>query len=135
MVLMTTYHRMYCSFKDKFGDIVSERVYTREKPWNLRRAAADSCLCKPCENYKLYEDALDVAKTDLKAAYDVEEEEEEDGDRDEILGDENYLKLLEFIGKDRLITQVKSVLCGDAFPEMKMDCIMGKCNLYGFKKV
>ena len=135
MVLMTTFHRMFCSFEERFGNIVSERVYTREQPWNVRRAGADSCLCKPCENYKLYEDALDDAMEDLEAAYRVDEEDVESGDLDDILQDANYKKLLEFVKMDRRIDQVKSVLCKDAFNEMKMDCIKGACSKCGFKEV
>ena len=83
----------------------------------------------------MYEDALEGAKSDLEAAYDVDEEDEEPGDREDILADADYLKLFGYISEDRRIERVKSVLCEDAFPEMKMDCINGKCEECGFKKL
>ena len=62
MILMTTYTKLFKSFKAEHGDAISESQFHKERPWNIKRACHDSCLCKSCENFKMYEDGSEVSQ-------------------------------------------------------------------------
>jgi hypothetical protein len=77
--LMTTRARLYQGFKtenptvklalNKFKDVLRKEV------WELRKSKVESCLCKSCENFQCYEEALTEAASRLKAVYTKAEEE------------------------------------------------------------
>jgi hypothetical protein len=107
--------------------------------WQMRRMKAESCLCKACENLKVYEDGLSEAVTILRSVYgapgvDGVIPRPTDGEEvDEIQGAEQLQWLYDFVDTDRRIDRVENCLCKDAFKDRKMDCIRGKCHHCGFK--
>jgi len=91
-------------------------------------------LCKYCENFSFYTDALDDVLTELREVYDSSDVEEPE-ELDVVAKDVNYAKLFEFSGIDRRINKVKLLLCENAFESENRDCIEGRCGSCGFKKI
>lgn len=100
----------------------------------MRRVRHESCLCKYCENFTCYVEALDNVMKELREVYepsDVDEPEE----LDPIAMDVNYKKMRQFGETDRRIDKVKLLLCTNAFHSEKRDCIEGVCDSCGFKRI
>ena len=144
MLLYGTYAAMYATFQLAWPALfiaglvaISERQFFKMCPWNIRRAVRESCLCKPCENFGLYEASLDEVLEVLLTALapEVNEEEEADDQGDPILKDSHFKKLQAMNKLDRRITKVKHLLCEGAFEHQKMDCLNSKCKSCGFKAV
>ena len=126
----------YCPELFAAGLALSYKQYCKELPWNLRRVARESCLCKSCENFGLYEAALEDILIILAEALGPqlgEDEEVLEGTEDPIFHDPDLVKLMEMSEMDRRIDKVKHLLCSKAFECQKMDCLNSACDKCGFR--
>ena len=114
-------------------------------PWNLKHAKQESCLCKACENFGMYETALSdivgfLNDAMLDGASDVESIPKDE--RDPVLSLPQYLQIDQLNKFKRCIEKVESMWCSDAFEKGKMGCIDPggcghdtPCDTCGFKSV
>ena len=126
----------YCPELFAAGLALSFKQYCKELPWNLRRVKRESCLCKACENFGLYEGSLDdVLQTLLDALGPQLGEDEEiiEGTEDPLYHDTDLNKIIEMSKMDRRIDKVKHLLCSRAFEDQKVDCLYSDCDHCGFK--
>ena len=95
-------------------------------------------MCKPCENFGLYETTLErVLKLLLDAlspqrSPDDAEKEAIEGIEDPLFHDANLIKLIEMSEMDRRVNKVKHLLCKKAFEDQKMPCLKSECQHRGF---
>ena len=132
---MDTLDAMYDNFKSENPTMfqpcaqtncISCSKFKDLKPWNLKSSKQESCLCKSCENFGLYEQSLaDIFKLledQLKdGATNVGEEL--DNDVDPIVLLLKYQKLHKLTQMKRRIEKVESWLCLQAFERGAMGCI------------
>ena len=151
MYIVTNCMILYCTLATLFGSFqaycpelfaaglaLSFKQYCKELPWNLRRVKRESCLCKPCEQFGLYQTALENVLELLLGALgpqrspDDAESEVIEGIEDPVFHDPNLIKLIEMSEKDRRIDKVKHLLCKKAFDGQKMPCLNSECPHCGF---
>jgi hypothetical protein len=67
MYQMDTFEAMYNGFKrdyphlfkpNRIEDSICVRKFEDLAPWNLKAGKQETCLCKACENFGMYETAL-----------------------------------------------------------------------------
>ena len=104
MILYCTLALLFGSFQAYSPELfaaglaLSFKQYCKELSWNLRRVKRESCLCKPCENFGLYEGSLDDVLDSIDAALGPDVGEDEDvieGTEDPIYHDGHLVKLVE----------------------------------------
>ena len=62
MIMLSTYSELYAEFKAEHPGVdVGYGSFHRLRPWNLRKAKHQCCLCRICENYDLYFAGLKAA--------------------------------------------------------------------------
>lgn len=137
---------LYKLFRQRYPDvIISLSLFRRLRPWNVRRAKEESCLCKHCDNFKqqmstlktvadLLEPLLDAPST-ADAEY-APDNDDEASPASGWAGAPAMRKLVDFCRLDSKSTMVRSFLCEGAFDGTgKEECINGTCRHCGFKKV
>ena len=88
MFILGTLGSLFLSFQAAYPALIAVGTvglsYSKFKdlrPWNARKCKAESCLCKACENFGLYEKGLKAVikllSRELSSVYNEEEEEEE----------------------------------------------------------
>ena len=151
---MDTFAVIYDRFKEDYPQLFKPHAtkvafsvskFEELAPWNLKHAKQESCLCKACENFGMYETALSdivgfLNDAMLDGASDVESIPKDE--RDPILSLPQYLQIDQLNKFKRCIEKVESMWCSDAFEKGKMGCIDPggcghdtPCDTCGFKSV
>ena len=150
MFILGTLGSLFLSFQAAYPALIAVGTvglsYSKFKdlrPWNARKCKAESCLCKACENFGLYEKGLKAVmkllSRELSSVYN-EEEEEEEVSADPILSDARFKQLQHLNELDRRILKCEAVLCQHAYRYGKMACIdrkgyAGTCHQCGFTQI
>ena len=123
---------------------ISFSVFKSLRPWYMRRAKQETCLCKHCENFKGYMEVLNslvklFESTVSPASADADDAADNDDDETELdswEGRAGLLRLMEFCGLKSKSEMVKFSLCSGAFDDAgKLDCINCNCPHCGFSKL
>ena len=138
LLVYSTYAALYALFVTQYPAItISFSLFKALRPWYVRRAKQEGCLCKHCENFKCYQETLhslpklfesvvSPASLDADGAGEDDDGELEIDDWD---GRAGLLKLLEFCALRSKSDMVKFVLCDGAFDRAgKQRCINGECD-------
>ena len=65
LILPFTKETLWAKFNESYPDRIKESKYyevLEEEVWNLKRAYRETCLCKTCENMRLYMQTLNKWK-------------------------------------------------------------------------
>ena len=148
MFILGTIGSLFLSFEAAYPALfvgtaaLSYSKFKELKPWNARQCKAESCLCKSCENFGLYEKGLKLVLKLLcdELSSDCNEEEEEVEEPDPILDNDRFKKLQHLNELDRRIHKAEAVLCEHAYRDGKMACIdskgpAGTCKHCGFNQI
>ena len=151
LFIYTRFANLYKLFCSRFPEIkISFALFKKVRPWYVRRAKQETCLCKHCVNFKNYMDVLKslvklfepvVQPPTMDACEDCEEVEDNDEDEaetDSWAGKSKLLELLKFCAIESKSEMCKFALCKGAFDGAgKEDCINGKCthSECGFDKI
>lgn len=161
---MCTLDELYQAFKEKNpNDTLSFAQFKMLKPWNIKKAYRETCLCRSCESFALYREALQKVAKFLKPLCTLTEQQEDEEANME--NEEMLLSGRSFDSKDDDATQPKSsvgpptagfnhiiarlqqfccvahksqmadaMVCGGKLECAKPDCVAGTCTDCGFKK-
>ncbi len=115
MYQLDTFDAMYLEFKNqnqelfkpvREADAISLSKFKSLAPWNLKPCKQETCLCKACENFGLYEQGLFEITATLKTALSDANSEEHSYDCDPIYVDQRYKTLTELNKLQRRIEKV-----------------------------
>lgn len=151
-ILMCTYEELYQTFKQQYpNDDLSLAMFKRLKPWNLKKAYRETCLCRSCELFSLYREALSkVASLLQPLCTSCEHSDDGEGtdaaDANDAVSDRAVTtvahevhpmlaKLVEFCGCARKREMVDALVCGGNLDAAKPSCVRGSCPDCGFKKI
>jgi hypothetical protein len=131
LILLTTMAALYSSFETAHPALfvddrgLSYAAFKRLRPWNMRKAKHQSCLCQTCENFGCYEKGLAEAMSILTEALEhpADEDDDDDGQDDPITKDPRFLHLKQLTEFDRRYQKAESTLCDNAYYDHKMSCI------------
>lgn len=147
---------LYSLFCQRFpAHKISFSTFKKLRPWFVRRAKEESCLCKHCDNFKQQQTALHSLMEILQPLLNVPPtaEADDNGDREASeapaqiddaeeseaaswAGKAALEKLLQFCALKSKSDMVKFTLCDGAFDGAgKQACIIGTCPACGFRKL
>ena len=143
LVVMSGLQSIYDAHLRRFPqdkDKLSFAGFKDLKPWYAIFGDRQTCLCKWCENFLCYQDALRVAATYLAPLLPSPDEADGDaGDTDEEaapgLIDDGQSHLAKLVRVAQLKSKqmvVNEFVCGGSIATAKHDCVMGKCEQCGF---
>lgn len=135
-------YKLYCTRHP--ASRISFSAFKRLRPWYIRRAKQETCLCKQCENFKTYKEVLCSLVhlfEDVVSPSTIDAEGAADGDDDEVQADSwdgraLLKRLLRFCAINSKSGMVQFCLCDGALDGPgKKACIIGDCPLCGFDKI
>ena len=142
LIVYAKYSALYALYRVRFpADPISFSLFKKLRPWYVRRAKQESCLCKPCENFKGYQTVLHslpklfepLLEPPPSVDADTADHGDDETEADAWAGKAALLKLLQFCFMQSKSDMVKAVLCAGAFDGAgKQPCINGTCPLCGF---
>ena len=145
LLIYSTYAALYALFVTQYPAIaISFSVFKALRPWYVRRAKQEGCLCKHCENFKCYQETLhslpklfeSVVTPSSLDADDAGEDDDGELEIDEWAGKAGLLKLLEFCALRSKSDMMRKALCDGAYDGAgKQRCINGECSACGFGKL
>lgn len=162
LILYSTYAALYALFLVEYpATTISFSLFKSLRPWYVRRAKREVCLCKNCENFKYYKDTLralvkvpsadpappcspakmgSTHRPSCLQLFDpvtnpptLDDDDAAEDVEDDTL--DSLRKLLDFCGKEFKSDMVKATLCSGALDYGNLDCIHGKCSRCGFRKL
>jgi hypothetical protein len=71
LILTETYDNLYASFNEKYPGIIGRSKFIDLKPWFIKRAYRETCLCRSCENLSLYTAMLHDVSAELRPLLDA----------------------------------------------------------------
>lgn len=145
-----TLHRLFCERYPAHK--LSFAAFKRLRPWYVRRAKQETCLCKQCENFKVHKEVLNTlvklfADIVSPPCLDAEEgtgtsssgDAEGDADATEVqswAGRAALSKLLQMCALQFKSEMVKFTLCDGALEGAgKSNCVEGSCPHCGFDRI
>lgn len=118
------------------------------KPWYAIKGGRETCLCKWCENFLCYQDALRLAVSYLQpllpatgedeGAREVVSEEEDAGDSPSVSDTPSESPLAKLVRICQLKSKqaiVNEFVCGGSIQTAKHTCVSGLCSQCGFDKL
>ena len=142
LIVYAKYAALYSLYLTRYtANHISFSLFKKLRPWYVRRAKQESCLCKPCENFKGYQTVLHslpklfepLLEPPPSADADAAGDDDDEAEADSWVGKAALLKLLDFCKLQRKSDMVKAVLCTGAFDGAgRAACINGTCPLCGF---
>lgn len=144
MIQTLTLDEIFRVFKKTYPlDKLAYTQFRLLKPWNLIKAYRETCLCRVCEMFRLYIQALHVVAELLKplvepvergadgngdAEAEVEEAEAEAADPD-------LKRLAWFCSLPMKSDMVKEMICAPCLTEAQPECVDGSCSTCGIGKI
>lgn len=146
LIIYARYRSLYSLYLSRYPAYpISFATFKKLRPWYVRRAKEESCLCKQCENFKQQQYTLSSIAELLKPLQlpspgadgeDAPEEDNEVAEAEDWVGGSCLEKLIAFCELESKAEMVKHFLCEGAFQnEGKQACINGSCQLCGFKNL
>lgn len=144
MVQMMSMAELYEVFRTAHPQVkLSIDKFRLLKPWNVIKAYRETCLCRMCEMFRLFIQALRLLPPLLEPLLthlDSNEDEDifvsraecEEGHRG---SDAQLSALIEFCSLDSKTQMVQRLVCGGQIMDAGMTCVQGKCANCGFKKM
>lgn len=145
LIMTSTFQELYQTFQRvHVGVKLSYAMFKRLAPWNLKRAYRETCVCRCCEEFRLYKDALHTV-ADLLAPLipspeecnDVEEADEDSGDttseQDEPAPE--LVRLHNFCKLSSKSKMADGLVCGGNLHTAERECIRGNCPSCGFNSL
>mmetsp|Transcript_16169 Transcript_16169/g.40727 ORF Transcript_16169/g.40727 Transcript_16169/m.40727 type:complete len:875 (-) Transcript_16169:94-2718(-) len=149
LYIYSRFKALYRLFCERFP-ACSFALFKQLKPWYVRRAKQETCLCKHCENCKVHKEVMSslvelfkdvVGPPCLDCEDDAEDAGDNDNDEDRVeaqgwRGKVELMKLLRLGGLQSKADMIKFVLCEGALEGAgKTPCIEGACSRCGFDKI
>ena len=144
LIVYATYSSLYSIFCARYpAHKIAFSTFKKLRPWYVRRAKEESCLCKHCDNFKQQQTTLSslvqMFQPLLDASPSADADDTGDGDEESEMatwpGRTGLEKLLQFCSLKSKAEMVKFTLCPEAFEGPgKQECIDGKCSC-GFKNM
>lgn len=144
LYVYSKYATLYALYLARYpAHVISFAVFKGLRPWYIRRARQETCLCKQCENFKEYRTVLCSLASHFEHLLnpsDLDAEDAIDDDQDEAeidawSGKPHLLRLLELCKTKSKSDLVKACLCEGALDGAgKIDCVNGSCANCGFYK-
>ena len=78
LILTETYDELYESFNVANPDLIGRTKFIELRPWCIKKAYRETCLCTTCENLNLYADTLKQVAKELEPLLTAAELETED---------------------------------------------------------
>ena len=138
LIVYAKYAALYSLYLVRYpADHISFSLFKKLRPWYVRRAKQESCLCKQCENFKGYQTVLHslpklfepLLEPPPSADADTADHDDDEAEVDVWAGKAALLKLLEFCKLQSKSDMVKFVLCDGASDGAgKEACINGNCK-------
>jgi hypothetical protein len=145
LIIYAKYSALYTLYLARYpADKISFSLFKKLRPWYVRRAKQESCLCKPCENFKGYQTVQHSLPKLFEALLepppsqdaDAADDDDDEAEADAWAGKAALLKLLDFCKLQSKSDMVKAVLCSGAFDGAgKSACINGRCPICGFRRL
>lgn len=151
LYIYSRFKALYRLFCERFPACnISFALFKQLKPWYVRRAKQETCLCKHCENCKVHKEVMSslvelfkdvVGPPCLDCEDDAEDAGDNDNDEDRVeaqgwRGKVELMKLLRLGGLQSKADMIKFVLCEGALEGAgKTPCIEGACSRCGFDKI
>lgn len=143
LIVFARYSALYNLFCSRYPAFqISFSTFKRLRPWYVKRAKEESCLCKHCDNFKQQQVTLHSLAVILQALVDVpptvdaEDAPDDDEDASDVSrweGKSALRRLLHFCSLNSKSDMVRFMLCNGAFDGAGKDaCINGTCSLCGF---
>ena len=113
------------------------------RPWNVIKAYRETCLCRICELFRLFMQALHIVARMLKPLV-SQPEHTNDGEGDDAQAeaaaaaddiDPQLEALVRFCSLELKSLMVQELICGGCLSEAKPVCVDGKCTACGFAKL
>ena len=113
------------------------------KPWNVIKAYRETCLCRCCELFRLYVQALLIVGklleplvTHAEHAADAEgaDAEAEADETEAEASDPDLVWLVDFCKAQTKSEMANALVCGGCLEKAKPDCVNGKCPNCGFRR-
>ena len=145
LIVFSKYAALYSLYCSRYAaNQISFATFKKLRPWYVRRAREESCLCKHCDNFKQHQTTLHSLVHVLQPLLDASPT----ADADDAPSDDNesevgawagktaLQKLLQFCALKSKSEMVKFTLCDGAFDGAgKQDCINSKCSVCGFRNL
>lgn len=148
IIIMSDLQSLYKTHLQRFpqdAGRVSFAMFKRLRPWYAIKGMRQTCLCKWCENFLCYQDALRLAAGYLEPllpAYehgDGEESDEEGANRVTVgqgeAAERPLAKLVRICQMRSKQEIVQEFLCGGSVPNASKACVMGECPHCGFSQL
>lgn len=148
LIVYATTSSLYKLFRERHPEHadLSLTTFRSLRPWYVRRAREETCLCKSCENFKQQMRTLRTVADTLQPlmeqsptadADDGAGADEEDQSRaSEWEGADKLRRLISFCRLESKSSMVKAYLCDGAFDRGgEKLCLEGKCLHCGFKNL
>ena len=65
------YDHLYASFNEKYPGVIGRSKFIELKPWFVKKAYRETCLCRSCENLMLYTHMLRDVSAELRPLLDA----------------------------------------------------------------
>ena len=144
MIQTLPLHEIYRIFQKTYPlDKLGWTEFRRLKPWNLIKAYRETCLCRCCELFRLFVQALQVVgklleplvrKPDHLEDAQGDDAEAEAANLAAEAADPDLLWLVNFCKAETKSEMANMLVCGGCLETAKPDCINGKCRSCGFAK-
>ena len=114
------------------------------KPWNVIKAYRETCLCRVCELFRLYVQALHIVASILKPLVTpVEHTADAEGGDAEVeaeaaaaeAADPDLLRLVNFCSLQQKSLMVQEMICAPSLEEAQPACVNGSCSKCGFSRI
>lgn len=146
LIVYAKYAALYSLFLVRYpAHAIAFSTFKRLRPWYVRRAKEESCLCKQCDNFKqqqvTFRSVLDLIKPVLMSSPTADAEDAPDNDMEANeastwSGQAELEKLAQFCRLESKSEMMKFVLCDGAMDgEGKQACIDGACEHCGFRRI
>lgn len=144
LYVYSKYATLYALYLSRYpANVITFAVFKRLRPWYIRRAKQETCLCKQCENFKEYQSVLRSLVSHFEPLLnpcDLDAEDAIDNDHDEAetdawSGKPYLLRLFELCKMTCKSDLLKACLCEGALDGAgRIDCVQGSCACCGFDK-
>lgn len=146
LIVFAKYSALYTLYCSRYpANHISFSTFKSLRPWYVRRAKEESCLCKHCDNFKQQQTTLHslvclferFARPPPNSDADdapPDDQQEESEFASSWSGNTALRQLMEFCALQSKSDMVRFMLCAGAFEGAgKEECINGKCQVCGFK--
>lgn len=155
LIMMLTFDELFAMFQKEYPmDKLKRTRFKQMKPWNLKKAYRETCLCRCCELFNLYAAALHTVGNLLEALLpprstqanthegdqSCDDDDSDDGENeqnDDADGDAHFAKdlqkLVKFCKHEFKSEMVKDLVCGGCLETASPECVAANCPQCGFQ--